>query len=338
MYQLVATGHVYVAQPPLFRVIKGKSKPYYVQTDEEMRVQLMERGVTDAELDLLPGQGRLIRGAKMEQLTRILADVEEAILGLERRGISLKSHAERQDTATGKLPEVHAILRGKDYWFTSLDEFNRFREEQEAAGGELSISDTLGESGRLVGNALRGVPPGPGADTPTRSASEGPPASAEGNGQPAEPSQLHFTELHEVRTINRALTALARFFQDLKIDLSFSLDMLIPQERTGSDQPRYVLRRGEHEVRLEDLRGLPSAIREMGQKGLHVTRFKGLGEMNAEELRETTLDPANRTLVQIQMQDAGAADDMFRVLMGDKVEPRREFIEKHALEVRNLDV
>ena len=114
--------------------------------------------------------------------------------------------------------------------------------------------------------------------------------------------------------------------------------MLIPQERTGSDQPRYVLRRGEHEVRLEDLRGLPHAVREMGQKGLTVTRFKGLGEMNAEELRETTLDPANRTLVKVQMQDAGAADDMFRVLMGDKVEPRRDFIEKHALEVRNLDV
>ena len=160
-----------------------------------------------------------------------------------------------------------------------------------------------------------------------------------GCGQPAEPSELHFTELHEVRTINRALAALTRFFHDLKISgLTFSLDMLIPQERTGSDQPRYVLRRGEHEVRLEDLRGLPHAVREMGQKGLTVTRFKGLGEMNAEELRETTLDPANRTLVQIQMHDAGAADDMFRVLMGDKVEPRREFIEKHALEVRNLDV
>ena len=69
-----------------------------------------------------------------------------------------------------------------------------------------------------------------------------------------------------------------------------------------------------------------------------LTRFKGLGEMNAEELRETTLDPANRTLIQVSMRDAGAADDMFRILMGDKVEPRREFIEKHALEVRNLDV
>jgi DNA gyrase subunit B len=83
---------------------------------------------------------------------------------------------------------------------------------------------------------------------------------------------------------------------------------------------------------------LPAAVREAGKKGWQVVRFKGLGEMNAEELRETTLDPANRTLVQVTMRDASAADDMFRVLMGDKVEPRREFIEKHALDVRNLDV
>jgi DNA gyrase subunit B len=336
MYQLVATGHVYVAQPPLFRVIKGKSKPYYVQTDEEMRAQLVERGVTDAELDLAPGgtagspdsaapSKLVIRGSKMEQLTRILADMEEAILGLERRGISLKAHAERLDKGTGKLPEVHAILRGKEYWFADVAQFNNFREEQEAAGGELSVSDAPSNPKSKIQN--------PKSELATEH-----PAEPGANGQPSEPSQLHFTELHEVRTINRALAALTRFFQEQKIGISFNLDMLIPQERTGSDTPRYVLRRGEHEVRLENLRGLPSAIREMGQKGLHVTRFKGLGEMNAEELRETTLDPANRTLVKIEMQDAGAADDMFRVLMGDKVEPRRDFIEKHALEVRNLDV
>ena len=81
-----------------------------------------------------------------------------------------------------------------------------------------------------------------------------------------------------------------------------------------------------------------SAIRTAGEKGLQITRFKGLGEMNAEELRETTLDPANRTLLQIHMDDASGADDLFRVLMGDQVEPRREFIQKHALDVRNLDV
>jgi DNA gyrase subunit B len=152
-----------------------------------------------------------------------------------------------------------------------------------------------------------------------------------GNGEVTKASHLHITELHEVRTINQGLADLASQF-------GFDIDMLIPQQRTGSDQPRFRLLRGEYEVALEDLRGLAAAVREMGQKGLTVTRFKGLGEMNAEELRETTLDPANRTLVKVQMNDAGAADDMFRVLMGDKVEPRRDFIEKHALDVRNLDV
>ena len=120
--------------------------------------------------------------------------------------------------------------------------------------------------------------------------------------------------------------------------MGFEIDSLIPQERTGVEEPRYRLRRGESFTGLEDLRGLLTAIRAAGEKGLQVTRFKGLGEMNAEELRETTLDPANRTLVQVTMEDAGAADDLFRILMGDKVEPRREFIEKHAMEARNLDV
>ena len=89
---------------------------------------------------------------------------------------------------------------------------------------------------------------------------------------------------------------------------------------------------------MEDLRALLPEVRSAGEKGLQVTRFKGLGEMNAEELRETTLDPTNRTLLKVSLTDAGAADEMFRLLMGDKVEPRRDFIEKHALDVRNLDV
>jgi DNA gyrase subunit B len=315
MYQLVAQGHVYVAQPPLFRVAKGKAKPYYVQTNEEMRTQLLERGITDSELDLgeVQGKQRILKGEKMQSLATLLAGMEESLSALERRGISLRSHATRR-SGDGKLPVFHVFLGRAEHWFTTRAELDAFLEQQEAAGGaELTVS----EDPKL-----------------TRRASEGEiePGAAEahaGNGRAS--SDLHITELHEVRTINQGLA-------DLKTQFGFDLDMLIPQQRTGSDQPRFVLRRGEHTVALEDLRGLAAAVREMGQKGLTVTRFKGLGEMNAEELRETTLDPANRTLVKVQMNDAGAADDMFRVLMGDKVEPRREFIEKHALEVRNLDV
>ena len=295
MYQLVATGHVYVAQPPLFRV-KTKNKTYYVQTDELMKTQLLEKGLQDTELDL--NDGRVINGQKMEKLCRTLAMMEEALIALERRGISLKLHANRR-TADGRLPVFHVFLGRKEEWFVQRADLDKFLEAEELASGkELSVGD---------------------AEEP-----------AAGAAVPKSPL-LHMTELHEVRTINAGLA-------ELRQDFGFDLEMLIPQERTGSDLPRYILRRGENEIPLEDIRSLVAAIREMGQKGMTVTRFKGLGEMNAEELRDTTLDPAQRTLVRVTMLDAGAADDMFRVLMGEKVEPRREFIEKHALEVRNLDV
>ncbi len=324
MYQLVATGHVYVAQPPLFRVMKGKARPYYVQTSEEMRSQLLERGTTDSQLDL--GEGRLVRGEKMQKLAGLLAGMEESLLALERRGISLKSHATRK-SSEGKLPVFHVFLGRAEHWFTSRAELDNFLEQQEAAGGkELTVSDTPTRSvSEDTGEEPKSTR-SPSEESAPHAGSEHSGSEHAGNGEAVNgsiaatsgraSSQLHITELHEVRTINQGLA-------DLKAQFGYDLDMLIPQPRTGSDQPRFVLRRGEHNVPLEDLRGLAAAVREMGQKGLTVTRFKGLGEMNAEELRETTLDPANRTLVKVLMHDAGAADDMVRVLMGDTVEPRR---------------
>ena len=100
----------------------------------------------------------------------------------------------------------------------------------------------------------------------------------------------------------------------------------------------FVIERDDESVRLTSLRDLLSELRRMGEKGLTLTRFKGLGEMNSEELWDTSMDPEKRTLLQVRMDDAAAADEIFRVLMGDAVEPRREFIEKHALDVKELDI
>ncbi|MDA7980777.1 MAG: DNA gyrase subunit B, partial [Pirellulales bacterium] len=192
-----------------------------------------------------------------------------------------------------------------------LDEF--LAEQEAQSGGELDVDvhDNLAEDNESTD-----------PDTPSTNGAAG------GNGHPS--SKLHIVELNEVRSINSRLKELE--------ELGFSVDALTPKVRAGRQDSPFYLVRGENRSPLDDLRGLPAAIRSAGERGLTITRFKGLGEMNPEELRETTLDPEFRTLVQVTMSDAGDADIMFRTLMGDKVEPRREFIEKHALEVKNLDV
>ena len=294
MFQLIEAGHIYVAQPPLFRV-KNKSKTYYVQSEEEMRNQLMERGLADTSLE---GDGIKIEGEDMRKLCGELASLDDAVLALERRGINLKTHANRIDLESGRLPIYHVRLGQQESWFSDRKKLDKYITSQESEMGvELSVdSDSDEEKSESEDNQKR----------------------------------VQVNEFHEVRTINAALKGISEF--------GFDINSLLPQERTGIEGARYILRRGENETGVEDLRSLIGAVRAAGEKGIHVTRFKGLGEMNAEELRETTLDPDNRTLIKIRMDNVSEADDMFRILMGDKVEPRREFIEKHALDVRDLDV
>jgi DNA gyrase subunit B len=296
MYELVARGFVYVAQPPLFRV-KYRKEVYYVQTEEEMRAQLLNRGLEDVSFD--SGDGRIHEGEKVRQLCAVLTSMEEALLALERRGVGFRTHAERLDPVTNKLPVFHVFLGMDEKWFIEKRDLDQWLESQ-------GITDENGDDEEATDDAEN-------ADSST----------------PSKPAP-RIIELHEVRTINAGLKELG--------ELGFSIASLLPEDRTGLEEPRYVLRRGDNETALEDLRGLLPAVRSAGQKGLQVTRFKGLGEMDAEELQETTLNRENRRLLQVTMRDAGAASEMFSVLMGEKVEPRREFIEKHALEVTNLDV
>ncbi len=297
MYQLIEQGHVYVACPPLFRVKQGK-KTFYVQTDEEMRRQLLDRGLENTSFG---GEGIKVEGENMRTLCVTLASMEDAILALERRGINLRSHANRMDN-DGRLPVFHAFFGSEEKWFTTRKQLDEFIKEHESKSG-VEVTVEADDDGVLTD-----------ADREEEVAGD----------------TLRFNEFHEVRTINSGLSELDKY--------GLNIESMLPKDRTGIEDPRFILYKGDNETAVEDLRGLIAAVRAQGEKGIHLTRFKGLGEMNAEELRETTLDPDNRTLIQIKMPNAAEADDMFRILMGDKVEPRREFIEKYALDVRELNV
>ena len=297
MYQLIEQGHVYVACPPLFRVKQGK-KTFYVQTDEEMRRQLLDRGLENTSFG---GEGIKVEGENMRTLCVTLASMEDAILALERRGINLRSHANRMDN-DGRLPVFHAFFGSEEKWFTTRKQLDEFIKEHESKSG-VEVTVEADDDGVLTD-----------ADREEEVAGD----------------TLRFNEFHEVRTINSGLSELDKY--------GLNIESMLPKDRTGVEDPRFILYKGDNETAVEDLRGLIAAVRAQGEKGIHLTRFKGLGEMNAEELRETTLDPDNRTLIQIKMPNAAEADDMFRILMGDKVEPRREFIEKYALDVRELNV
>ncbi|HBT77799.1 MAG TPA: DNA gyrase subunit B, partial [Planctomycetaceae bacterium] len=306
MYELVKAGHVYIACPPLYRVRRKGHKDRYIQSEEEMRKLVLDIGLKGAAFD--PLDGRLIEGGEMEKLCRILTSLEESIVALERRGISLRDHAVRQDPISAKLPIYHVFYDKREHWFRDRAEMDAFLADIERESGrEASITENGHENDHENGGGT-------------------------GLSHFEEEPKLRIVELHEVRTMNRLLVELR--------NLGFEIDALLPQVRTGSDTARYYLRKGETRQGIDDLRDLLGTIHEgvRNQRAVHITRFKGLGEMEAEELRDTTLNMTSRTLIQVTMEDASAADDLFRILMGDKVEPRREFIEKYALDVKNLDV
>ena len=300
MPRLVAEGHLYVAQPPLYMLTgrKGQDRRY-VQTDAEMNAILIGAGLGDARLvpagvPDAPDAG--LSGDRLRALLEVAAGLEQGLRAFGRRNLPLRTFLARAHPETGMLPLFHAHGEGSDTWLYTADDlasYNRTHADPVGSGGDAD-------------------------------------AEAEGTGPPADPSRVD--ELHEVRSLNKWLAR-------LRDEFGFRAEVLLPVEVTGDDPPpRFLLHRDDEVYPLLDLRALVPTIRHLGEKGLKITRFKGLGEMDAEQLWETTMDPSRRTLLQVRLDDVAAANDLFTTLMGDDVEPRREFIEKHALEVKNLDV
>ncbi|GAF92933.1 unnamed protein product [marine sediment metagenome] len=156
-----------------------------------------------------------------------------------------------------------------------------------------------------------------------------------GNGASATAGRVQRrAELHEVRDIEKLFTKLKT--RGLSPD-----DYLGVREElvTGEKVPaKYVLINEDATVELDNVAAIAPGVRGLGGKGIEVKRFKGLGEMNADQLWETTMDPTRRVLLRIKAEESEEAERMFTLLMGDNVENRRNFIEEHALDVKNLDV
>jgi DNA gyrase subunit B len=299
MRKLVETGCVYIAQPPLYKVIQ-KKKIRYVQTHERMNAELMELGLQGTSL-VCKHDGTVFEGDVLLKLVGLLKQIEEPLGALDKRGIELKFLSRNHATEEGLLPKFRVFIETDQIWLSTREEVDALIDsEQSRRGVELQLSDTMdGE-----------IPP-------------------DSNGKKR--IQVHVEELHELRAINTIVRELKGY--------GFTLQDLIPVGIVNAEivYP-FLLHNEDGEHKLQSLRELLPALRKMGEKGLKVTRFKGLGEMDSEELWDTAMDPQNRTLLQVTMEDAASADEIFRILMGDSVEPRREFIEKHALDVVDLDV
>ena len=142
-------------------------------------------------------------------------------------------------------------------------------------------------------------------------------------------------ELHEVLRLNEIHEHLQREFQ---LDMRDFL-LKISKSDDGEDKPgKFEILSGERSLAVPSLDQAAAVVRKLGSEGMEIKRFKGLGEMNSDQLWETTMDPGRRTLLKVEMEDAGEADRLFSILMGDDVEKRRKFIQEHALEVQNLDI
>jgi DNA gyrase subunit B len=288
--ELIERGHIYIAQPPLFRIKSGKTE-IYIHSEREMENKLLDLGVSRSTLvdmqtneTVDPERFRTLLG-----LLRSLNKFEQALAG---DGIDFGEFLTAR-RVEGQLPLVLVKdLAGGECYFYSESELKAYLAQEEAR---------LGREVVLVN---------PGEDTP---------------------------ENGKVKYIYHEIVGRAEI-QDVVSEVE-KLGFPLATWRAGDQsEPAYRIQVKNRTTDVPDLRQIPAALRQAMQSVLEITRYKGLGEMNPQQLWETTMDPAKRTLLRVRLSDAVEADRIFTVLMGTEVNARREFIREHASEVKNLDV
>ncbi|MGC9065011.1 MAG: DNA topoisomerase (ATP-hydrolyzing) subunit B [Candidatus Ratteibacteria bacterium] len=270
MPELIKQGYCYIAQPPLYKIKKGK-KEAYIESETELEEILLNLG-SEKLTTQVNSLKKSLAGAEIKNLARFSKRFMELGKMLKKRGIDIKEYFSSVDLKSGALPIYSIKLNGSQYYFYSDQQLSEFMEKNQ-----------LNNQNLFVGN-------------------------------------YQLTEIYERRECERLFSevrnlGLSREFWNETFIISFD---------------------GEsREISFEQLFDI---VKEYGKKGITVQRYKGLGEMNPEQLWETTMNPATRRLLKVSLDDAAKAEEIFTILMGEQVEPRKQFIQNFALEAKNIDI
>jgi DNA gyrase subunit B len=287
MPELIERGHIYIAQPPLYKVKKGKQERY-VKDDSELNDYLLQSALENAGLHV-SAESPAIAGITLETLAQQYLTVKATIDRLSRR-----YHGELLEKIVF-MPELSAENRSDkaaaELWFSDLVE-RLNADDTSAIRYQVTLEDDAERASWLARiNAIN---------------------HNVGNERIMTSEFFASSEYQNMVALGKQLT-------DLLAEGAF-------------------VQRGERRAEVSSFKEALDWLMSEARRGQHIQRYKGLGEMNPEQLWETTLDVTARRLLRVQIEDAVAADDVFTTLMGDQVEPRREFIETNALQVANLDV
>ncbi|MGH9447344.1 MAG: toprim domain-containing protein, partial [Terriglobia bacterium] len=278
MPELVERGHVFIAQPPLYLIRKGKSLRY-IRDEKEFRREVMRRATEDHTVEAGDGEGKVkLQGGELTNFLMALAEYVDLFDKLEKR--------------IGDARPLNSMLKvelGRKVEFEEQTKLESVARDLKTAGLETS---------------------------------------------------LKLDEEHNLYVLAISSEALGGMTIDWELASSADYKRLLDLHRRvrNNDHPPFVIASNGDRITIRERRELLDHVMAAGKKAFTVQRFKGLGEMNPTQLWETTMDAENRTLLQVRVEDQVEADSIFTVLMGDSVEPRRQFIETNALEVKNLDI
>ena len=330
MGELVKQGKIFIAQPPLYQVLRGKNASY-VLNDRRMTDALVDLALAHSVFAVRAEDGSVIhrvQGDEIRRMVRALERLDELVTVSMRRGMSFtRLLASRKSTdASGKqhLPSWHLVWAEGNELF-----FNESEARAAVAAADLMLDDLVTPDMKIDRRRIASL-----------------------------------RELHENREIERIIAQLHQWHITIEdwdrvqvesvtgeklptryawmLESGKSVDAVSESETDAATpnegKPNTKRSRESGVIEAANVPSIVRALLEVGRRGIEVKRFKGLGEMEPLQLWDTTMDPARRTLVRVTLESASAADALFTVLMGEDVERRRAYIEKHALEVKNLDI